>query len=125
MRLGMFCIDSGEAIATDKLKDLQMLKDKESFAVSEGISKVYGVSNVQKGVWIAGENMLLSLSGAEVYFRKTKRAEMCLEFVDKHSSVCGLFMQVTSSQWTWNGSTNEQMWTQIVQSIDRAMSFLV
>lgn len=93
MRLGMFCIDSGEAIATDKLKDLQMLKDKESYAVSEGISKVYGVSNVQKGVWIAGENMLLSLSGAEVHYRKTKGAEMCLEFVDKYSSVCGLFMQ--------------------------------
>ena len=84
MRLGMFCIDSGEAIATDKLKDLQMLKDKESLAVSEGISKVYGVSNVQKGVWIAGENILLSFSSAEVHLRNTKGADMCLQFVDNH-----------------------------------------
>lgn len=119
----MFCIDSGEAIATDKLKDFQMLKDKEILAVSEDISEVYGVSNVQKGVWIAGENILLSLSGAEVNFRNMKWTEMCLEFVDKHFSVCGHFMQVTSSQSMWNGSTNEQILT--VQSNDRATSFRV
>lgn len=55
MRVGVFCIESGEAVATDNLMDIKLVSEKESTSPSDTLLlKSYSISNVKKGLWIAG-----------------------------------------------------------------------
>lgn len=51
----MFCIESGEAVATDRLMDMKLLSEKKNTSHSDSLLlKTYTISNVQNGLWIAG-----------------------------------------------------------------------
>lgn len=55
MRVGVFCIESGEAVATDNLMEIKLVSDKESTSPSDTLLlKSHSISNVKKGLWIAG-----------------------------------------------------------------------
>ncbi|KAG0616554.1 hypothetical protein M758_5G124700 [Ceratodon purpureus] len=54
MRIGVFCLDSGEAVATDRLKDMKQVSEATDTLQSDSIlHQSYSISNVKKGYWIA------------------------------------------------------------------------
>ena len=51
----MFCLESGEAVATDRLMDMKLISNKTNTSYSDNLLlKTYLISNVKKGFWIAG-----------------------------------------------------------------------
>jgi len=55
MRVGVFSIESGEAVATDRLMDMKLVSEKKDTSHTDSLLlKSYAISNVKKGLWIAG-----------------------------------------------------------------------
>ncbi|CAM6036996.1 unnamed protein product [Sphagnum compactum] len=53
MRIGAFCLDSGEAIASAQLSELKSFCEDGEVGSSSSMSKFHVVHNVKKGIWIA------------------------------------------------------------------------
>jgi hypothetical protein len=57
MRIGAFCLDSGEAIASAQLSELKSFYEDGEVGSSSSMSKFHVVHNVKKGIWIAGDHL--------------------------------------------------------------------
>jgi hypothetical protein len=56
MRIGVFCLNSGEAVATDRLMDMKLISDKTNISDSDSLLlQTYLIPDVKKGFWIAGK----------------------------------------------------------------------
>lgn len=55
MRIGVFRLESGEAVATDKLREMRLVSQKSNTSESDSLLlKAFAISNVKRGIWIAG-----------------------------------------------------------------------
>lgn len=55
----MFCLESGEAVATDKMMEMKLVSEIENSSESDTLLlKTFAISNVKKGLWIAGMKFL-------------------------------------------------------------------
>jgi len=55
MRVGVFSIESGEAVATDRLMAMKLVSESKNTTDEDSLLlKTYVISNVKKGLWIAG-----------------------------------------------------------------------
>lgn len=51
----MFRLESGEAVATDKLREMRLVSQKSNTSESDSLLlKAFAISNVKRGIWIAG-----------------------------------------------------------------------
>lgn len=67
MRIGSFCLESGEAVATDTLMEVKQVSEKENNSESDTLLlKALEISNVKKGLWIAGSRFPFVLMDVEL-----------------------------------------------------------
>jgi len=57
MRIGAFCLDSGEAVASAQLSELKSFCEDGEVGSSSSMAKFHVVHNVKKGIWIAGDHL--------------------------------------------------------------------
>nr|XP_024377371.1 probable F-box protein At3g61730 isoform X3 [Physcomitrium patens] len=93
MRIGVFRLESGEAVATDKLREMRLVSQKSNTSESDSLLlKAFAISNVKRGIWIAGTMQTLDARHWELFLNKEykdrewKYEQVCMRVVAGHCS---------------------------------------